>query len=758
MRIQARIAPTIAALAIATFASALLPTVARSIECPSDYRAPIFATFSPPAPGPGDSVRLVFHSCLPCVDLVSAAEESLGFVVRARARDPLSCLPLVCRPDSVTLDLGRLAAGNYRFMVLYVTDLTVYGSDSLGGAPPESLVCRYTWSDSLTLTIAPVPPGLLPYVSEVRIGGPAPCDSCPPVVCPGDSIPVALAGTLPNDCIQFLGVQEIFPPYASPLPRPPMLRVIFGTNTCLERPCVGGDHPWSASLSLPPLPALAAGYQLPVEVVSRTYGCGGIVLDSLVSGPAFFPFRDAESCSSNVSRCFLTSFQVASLARERCDAFVSADEPGRAVFEIGSSVALYGLQGEFVLDSPAMVVSDVKPIGAADGMHLNWTTTATGARFVLFTDGTAHIPAVPFPGRDSSRLAILAIEVRLAGDSSASVPRRVHMRAVNLLGADELGAGVRPCRVLFVVEPPDWYVTFCTGAGCDFNGDGSTDVRDLVSMVRCLRHPETCPADTAAFDCDQSGRFDIGDVFCCARSILHPGVRDSVHGSPDPSLRVIFGAPAGTGGVLEVPVTLRGDHPIGGAQLSFSYPGDRYEVSDVAFPEDPAWLGLYQDAGGRVDVGLLDVSGDAGAGPLERQFTLRLALRPGAEPDGRVTLVGSDIADPAGATVLANLGAPSVDLHGASLEFTPPRPNPFGRATRFALTLPKASDLAITVHDVSGRTVATLHRGAATPGAHSFTWDGTRGDGSRAADGIYFIRARVDGETVARKVVLLRQP
>jgi hypothetical protein len=756
MRAQTKFAPIAVALAVATLALAFRPTAAHSIECPADYRAPIFATFSPPAPLPGDSVQLVFHSCLPCVDLVSAAEESLGLVVRARARE---VCPAVCIPDSVEFNIGRLAAGNYRFTVIYATDLSIYGSDSLGGAQPESLVCHYMRTDTLTLSIPPIPPGLLPYVSEVRIGGPAPCDTCPPVVCPGDSIPVQLSGSLPDDCIQFMGVQEISLPYASPMPRPPMLRVIFGTNSCLGRPCVGISHPWSASLSLPPLPSLAPGYQLPVEVVSRTLGCAGEVVDSVVSGPAFFPFRVAEGCSSNVTRCFSTGFQIASSARERCDAFVSADQPGRVVFEIGSGVPLFGLQGSFVLDSPAMVVGGVKPIGAAQGMHLSWTTTATGARFVLFTDGTAHIPAVANPVRGLTRLPILAIEVRLAPDSLSPVTRRVRMRAGDLLGSDEAGVGVKPCPIIYmIIEPPDAYASFCTGSGCDFNGDGGTDVRDLVSMVRCLRHPETCPADTAAFDCDQSGRFDLGDVFCCARSILHPGVRDSVHGAPDPSLRVTFGTPVRRGGVLEVPVTLRGDHPIGGARLAFSYPGDRYQVSDVGFPEDSDWLGLYQDAGGRVDVGMLDVGGSAGAGPVSRQFTLRLALLPGVEADGQVALVESDISDPDGARVLANLGAPSVDLHGASLDFSPPRPNPFGRATTFALTLAKASDLAITVHDVSGRVVATLHRGVAMPGAHSFVWNGTRGDGSRAADGIYFIRARVDGETVARKVVLLRQP
>jgi hypothetical protein len=51
-----------------------------------------------------------------------------------------------------------------------------------------------------------------------------------------------------------------------------------------------------------------------------------------------------------------------------------------------------------------------------------------------------------------------------------------------------------------------------------------------------------------------------------------------------------------------------------------------------------------------------------------------------------------------------------------------------------------------------------LHDGPAAPGGHGFTWDGRGADGSLLADGVYFYRVRAAGQTLSRKVILLRSP
>ena len=62
----------------------------------------------------------------------------------------------------------------------------------------------------------------------------------------------------------------------------------------------------------------------------------------------------------------------------------------------------------------------------------------------------------------------------------------------------------------------------------------------------------------------------------------------------------------------------------------------------------------------------------------------------------------------------------------------------------------------LAVHDLAGRRVATVHRGALAPGIHPFTWDGRTDRGEPARDGVYFLRLRAGGTEIARKAVLVR--
>jgi hypothetical protein len=755
MSSRARIVPPLLALAIASIAFVSVSPPALALTCPDSFRAAVSVAIEPPVPCNGDSVRLEFRACGPCVRFTGWERSGPeGFLLGIEARDPGECQTLRCVPDSIGLELGRLAEGHYR--VRYTERVRLILFDRATG---DSLVCGYPRPDSLEFDVSPVcgtppPPPPLPYVTSITLGLGAGCDTCPPIACHGDSIPVLIQGDTRSNCVWFTGARLIANPSASPLPLPPIIHLDFTKGECSGLACVSGPNPWSAWVLLPPLPARSSPYQLPLEDWLTTYHCSGPP-DSVRIAQMLLPFAVVDTCPSQLYGCFVTRFKISGTEPDRCDAFVAPDHPGTAIFQIGSINPLWGLQGEFVLNPPQLAVQKIEPIGAALGMHLRWEPTPTGAKFVLFSDGDAHIPGIPAPPLDSIRYSILSIQV-VPHQIDESLPApRVTMVATNLLGADRNGRGVDPCMFRRELIRLDSYFVFCRESSCDFNGDGHDDVRDLVAMVRCLRDSASC-AGRLLPDCDGNGSFQLADVFCCARHVLNPGVPGQA--VPDPSLKVRFGVPVAKDGVLEVPVTLSGLHPIGGARLAFRYPDDRYDLLDVAFADSPSWLGLHEATAGRIEVGLLDLgSGNPGA-QLERTFTLRLAPRPGQAGGGEVSLADADIVDASGTTLTAELGAPSVTLEGGSVRLAPARPNPFARSTTFAVTLPKGGDLEVTVHDVSGRTVATLQHGSVTPGAHSFRWDGVRGDGSRAADGIYFVRARVAGEMVSRKVVLLRQP
>lgn len=83
-------------------------------------------------------------------------------------------------------------------------------------------------------------------------------------------------------------------------------------------------------------------------------------------------------------------------------------------------------------------------------------------------------------------------------------------------------------------------------------------------------------------------------------------------------------------------------------------------------------------------------------------------------------------------------------------------PNPFNPTTTISYTLPASGHVALVVYDTAGRLVRTLVNEVRPAGIASVTWDGQRQDGSRAASGVYFYRLETTGQTLTRKMVLLK--
>jgi hypothetical protein len=105
----------------------------------------------------------------------------------------------------------------------------------------------------------------------------------------------------------------------------------------------------------------------------------------------------------------------------------------------------------------------------------------------------------------------------------------------------------------------------------------------------------------------------------------------------------------------------------------------------------------------------------------------------------------------AGALVSVEEPAPGqIQLLGAGA-------NPGRGACSVRLVLPRAGLVEAEVFDVRGRRIAELGDDAPyAPGAHVLTWDGRDHAGATAAAGTYFVRVRVNGETLVHKAVLLQ--
>jgi len=82
-------------------------------------------------------------------------------------------------------------------------------------------------------------------------------------------------------------------------------------------------------------------------------------------------------------------------------------------------------------------------------------------------------------------------------------------------------------------------------------------------------------------------------------------------------------------------------------------------------------------------------------------------------------------------------------------------PNPFTRTVSFAFDPGANNPVLATVHDLSGRRVATLTT-AAAPARRSLVWNGRDAAGTPVAPGIYFVRFHVGTHTTTKKIVRLR--
>ena len=83
-------------------------------------------------------------------------------------------------------------------------------------------------------------------------------------------------------------------------------------------------------------------------------------------------------------------------------------------------------------------------------------------------------------------------------------------------------------------------------------------------------------------------------------------------------------------------------------------------------------------------------------------------------------------------------------------------PNPFNPVTEIRYTVPREGHVDLAVYDLSGRRVRTLVSGTESAGERTVTWDGRDEAGQAAPSGMYFYKYVTAGETVARKMTLVK--
>ncbi len=92
----------------------------------------------------------------------------------------------------------------------------------------------------------------------------------------------------------------------------------------------------------------------------------------------------------------------------------------------------------------------------------------------------------------------------------------------------------------------------------------------------------------------------------------------------------------------------------------------------------------------------------------------------------------------------------------AGLRLLNAMPNPFAARTEIRFAVPGAGSVRLGVYDVSGRLVRGLLDGREHAGWHVVGWSGCDDLGVEVVSGVYFMRVDTGGETVTRRVVLMR--
>lgn len=99
--------------------------------------------------------------------------------------------------------------------------------------------------------------------------------------------------------------------------------------------------------------------------------------------------------------------------------------------------------------------------------------------------------------------------------------------------------------------------------------------------------------------------------------------------------------------------------------------------------------------------------------------------------------------------------ASALPFDASTVTLAAAEPNPSMGWSRVAFSLPKAHEVSLSIHDVTGRCVAQLAQGRFQPGDHAIEWNGCDTRGHRLPSGAYLIRLTTGGVTRTRKLVLM---
>ncbi|HXL15269.1 MAG TPA: FlgD immunoglobulin-like domain containing protein [Methylomirabilota bacterium] len=595
-------------------------------------------------------------------------------------------------------------------------------------------------------------------------------DPATPASC--DSVTITAAGDLPNSCYEIVGA-EIRGPELIPCMRPgpcPSRFVVDITvrepNPLILPPCLL-QTPYTRSFAVGKLPA---GEYL-VTAHERVLPFAADSTDSIVAesfANATFTVRPDSTCAS-IPGCYTLGFTPDRAGQViPIDPFctVSAPPGGTACLDLtlANSSPVGGLQTVLQLSEPDSLPAEtflnavsVDPIGRAAGFQVGWTPDGSRTRLLLYSTNAASIA----PGEGPVVRICYSVP-------SGMAPQRFRILDTATLVSDPEGISIPACPMRF------WIPAFiCVGTtACDVNGDGVSDVLDIIRIVRCaLATPAdslpACPDSIAArADCNSDGAVDIRDVICCVRKIL---------GIPLGSIAMppLAVGPEQTGGnaigfdgpvrwinAVEGKATIRVDvaSDWGGTQFWIDTQGAPVRVRGLRLVDagTAAQLEWTVDESGIARVMIFTTSSGTRS---SRSYNVEIALERAASGTGSLHLWNYRAGTSAGAEAQIVSFAPTLDMNtpaAAAPTLLGARPNPTSGVTEIGFALPADGKATLRIYDVAGRLVRTLAEGPMTAGVHRARWDGLDARGRAARSGIYFANLTAGPTIRSERILLLR--
>ncbi len=115
------------------------------------------------------------------------------------------------------------------------------------------------------------------------------------------------------------------------------------------------------------------------------------------------------------------------------------------------------------------------------------------------------------------------------------------------------------------------------------------------------------------------------------------------------------------------------------------------------------------------------------------------------------------IVEPGGPTLFVPSGLPNTnDLIPAEFALYQNYPNPFNPSTTIRYSLPRMTDVEITIYNILGQKVYSTSFKKQSAGTYQFIWDGRNSHGKTVASGMYIYQLKAGDFLKNRKMLLLR--